>query len=263
MDIEALRDGKQLSLEHRRQLIQPVTGDEIYGALKQIGEDKAPGIDGFNSKFFKHSWSIIGDDVKKGIHEFFTHKRSYAAVNCTLVTLIPKTNTTSSVKDMRPISCCTTLYKMISKILTNRLSVVINTVIHDSQSAFLSGKVIHDNILLAQELVKGYGRKHISPRCMIQIDPQKAYDSVEWSALEGIMRELGFPDLFVDWVMLGVTTVSDRYVVNGCLTDLLMAKRGLRQGDPISPLLLVIIMEYLHLCLQKYKLQPNFNFHPC
>lgn len=97
---------------------------------------------------------------------------------------------------------------------------------------------------------------------MVQMDLQKAYDSVEWSALEGIMREMGFPGGFVEWIMICVRTVSYRFSVNGGVTDILKAKRGLRQGDPISPFLSVIVMEYLHRCLQKLKLNPNFNFHP-
>lgn len=92
------------------------------------------------------------------------------------------------------------------------------------------------------------------------MDPQKAYDTVELSALEGTLCEIGFPRHYVDWVMLGVTTVSYRYVVNGCQTRFPKARRGIRQGDPINPFLFVLIMEYLHRCLIKPS-QPNFNFH--
>lgn len=92
---------------------------------------------------------------------FFKNERMYKAVNCTLVTLIPKLAGACTMQEMRPISCCTTLYKIISKILTNRLSQVINYVVDEFQSAFLPSKVIHDNILLASELVRRYDRKSI------------------------------------------------------------------------------------------------------
>ncbi len=139
--------------------------------------------------------------------EFFEEQKIYKAINCTLVTLIPKSAEAKTVKDMLPISCCSTILKIISKILTDRLSNVINLVVDDSQYAFLMGKNIHDNIFLAQEMVKGYGRKGCSPRCLIQMDIQKAYDTVEWGALEAILKELGFPGIFIRWIMLCVTSV--------------------------------------------------------
>ena len=81
--------------------------------------------------------------------------------------------------------------------MTSRLSDVINSVVEDTQSAFIPGRNIQDNILLAQELVRGYGRKNVSPRCLVQMDIQKAYDTVEWQALQHIMVELGFPQILV------------------------------------------------------------------
>lgn len=197
IDVEALRNGKQLGRMHGDSRIRPVTDKEIWEALKSIGEAKAPGIDGFNSKFFKVAWNIVKTDLINVVQEFFGSEWLYKAVNCTLVTLIQKSSTAKTMKDMKPISCCTTVYKIISKVLTMRLSKVINEVVDESQSAFLPGKVIHDNILIAHELIRGYERKHISPRCAIQMDLQKAYDTVEWRALEEIMREMGFPRQFI------------------------------------------------------------------
>lgn len=111
----------------------------------------------------------------------------FDVVNCAIVTLIPKSAEEKKMGDMRLIACCSTVYKINSKILTIRLSKVINNVVDDSKSAFLVGKVIQDNIIMAHELISGYSIKHISPRCDIQMDIQKAYDIVEWMALEDIL----------------------------------------------------------------------------
>ena len=91
------------------------------------------------------------------------------------------------MKEYRPIACCTVLYKIISKLITHRLHEVIHTVIGDSQAGFIPGRKIGDNIILAHELVKAYTRKNVSPRSMLKIDLQKAYDSVEWPFLEQVM----------------------------------------------------------------------------
>lgn len=98
---------------------------------------------------------------------FFKNKRLYKAANYALVTLIPKTKDSTTVTEMRPIACCSTIYKIIFRILTVRLSKVISTITHDSQTAFILGRNIHDNIIMTHELIRGYNRNHISPRCTI------------------------------------------------------------------------------------------------
>lgn len=100
-------------------------------------------------------------------------------ISCTFVTLIPKIVNVIAVNDYRHIACCTVLYKINSKVLTNRLQAVVNDIVRDYQSAFIKGRVIFDNIVMSLELIKDYGKKNVSPRCMLKIDLQKAYESLE------------------------------------------------------------------------------------
>ncbi|XP_048503093.1 secreted RxLR effector protein 78-like [Beta vulgaris subsp. vulgaris] len=139
---------------------------------------------------------------------------------------------------------------------------MINEVIDLAQAGCMPGRNISDNILLATELIKGYNTKHISPRCMMKVDLKKAYDSIEWPFLQMMMNKLGFPSRFINWVMACVSSVSFSILINGAPCKPFKAKKGLRQGDPMSPFLFAIGMEYLSRCLGSLKHNPDFNFHP-
>lgn len=175
---------------------------------------------------------------------------------------MPKIANAIQAKDFRPIACCLVLSKIIAKILTLRLHSVINEVVNPSQAGFIPGRAINDNILLATELIKGYNRRHVSPRCVIKVDIKKAYDSVEWHFLEQVLMELNFPSDFVSWIMGCVKGVSYSILLNGIPAPPFQAKKGLRQGDPLSPFLFAICIEYLSRCLDELKDNPDFNFHP-
>lgn len=157
---------------------------------------------------YKACRHIIKGDVIATMQEFFQKGMLSKVSNNTIVTLIPKTDRAKTIREFRPIAGCTTFYKIISKILTSRLGKVLNEVIHESQATFVPGKSIHNHILLAFELLKGYLRKGWAPRCMLHIDLQKAYDIVNWNSLEYMLYEIGLPHKFIDEIMLGTTTVT-------------------------------------------------------
>lgn len=200
-------------------------------------------------KFFKANWHIVGDEVCKAVKQFSHTGKLLKQVNCTTITLVPKKPKPSYVKDFRPIACCTTLYKIIARILTDRMKKAVDLLVGPAQSAFIEGRIILDNVILSHELVKSYTRKSISLRCTIKIDVKKAYDSIEWSFLRSLLLELGIPYRFVMWVMECVCSVSYVVLFNGGLTPYFKAEKGLRQGDPMSPYLFVIAVEYLNRCL--------------
>lgn len=175
------------------------------------------------------------------VQEFFINGRLYRASNCSIVTLIPKSKEANRIKDCMPIACCSTIYKIIFKVLATRMGKVLDTIVGQNQAAFVKGQNIHNQILLTYELIKVYERKCGIPRCLMQMDIQKAYDTVDWKAF-------GFPWKFTIWIMIFVSYVSYRFNVNEKYTNIMEAKRGLRQGDPILRLLFVIVIE----CLNKY-----------
>ncbi|KAL0295056.1 UNVERIFIED_CONTAM: Retrovirus-related Pol polyprotein from type-2 retrotransposable element R2DM [Sesamum radiatum] len=123
-------------------------------------------------------------------------------------------------------------------------------------------RAIGDNILLAQELFSGYNQKHLPPRCALKVDLRKAYDTVEWDFLRAVLMLFGFPEQFIQWIVVCVTTPSFSVCLNGAPHGFFRGARGLRQGDPMSPFLFVLVMEVLTLILQQ-KIEQNggFSFH--
>ncbi|KAL0287396.1 UNVERIFIED_CONTAM: Retrovirus-related Pol polyprotein from type-2 retrotransposable element R2DM [Sesamum radiatum] len=128
---------------------------------------------------------------------------------------------------------------------------ILDMLISPSQNAFVPGRAIGDNILLAQELFSGYNQKHLPPRCALKVDLRKAYDTVEWDFLRAVLMLFGFPEQFIQWIVVCVTTPSFSVCLNGAPHGFFRGARGLRQGDPMSPFLFVLVMEVLTLILQQ------------
>lgn len=216
-------------------LIAPISFEEVKQALFDIDDAKSPGPYGYGSVFFKKAWEEVGCDMVEAVQEFFQTGRLLKQWNHALITLIPKSTHSNLVSDYRPISCCNVFYKVISKILASRLSAVIGGIIDPAQAAFIKDRSIVDNIHLAQELFRKYNRKNASPRCILKVDLQKVYDTISWTFLQEALQYLEFPTVFIGWIMECVSTSSFSIVINGTLHGFFSGKRGLRQGDPLSP----------------------------
>lgn len=148
---------------------------------------------------------------------------------------IPKVKDPSRIKDLRPISLCNVLYKLVSKVLANRLKVVLPDIISENQSAFIPRRLITDNVLIAYEVTHYLRNKRggLDGIAAIKADMSKAYDCVEWSFLEAMLTKLGFRRRWVNLIMKCVTTVRYQIKVNGVLTEQFVPTQGLRQGDPL------------------------------
>ncbi|GKD87001.1 RNA-directed DNA polymerase, eukaryota, reverse transcriptase zinc-binding domain protein [Tanacetum coccineum] len=182
----------KINTEDAQRMVRNISDSEIKNAMSKIEDSKAPGPDGYTARFYKSAWSIVGSEVCQAIKYFFTNGKILGEVNATLITLVPKIPTPGKVSDFRPIACCNVLYKCISKILTTRIKGVLGKLVGENQSAFIEGRQITDNILLSQELFRGYNRKHNIKKVSFKIDLQKAYDTISWDFLKEIIVMFGF-----------------------------------------------------------------------
>ena len=148
INIEIINEGPTLNDHHRSTLNLKFFYEQIKAAMWSIQDDKARGLDGYNSGFFKAAWDVVGNDVVKAIQNFFETGILLKAWNVTAITLIPKIACPNDPGDFRPISCCLVIYKLISKLICNRLKLVLNDIICSSQGAFIAGHSILHNVLL-------------------------------------------------------------------------------------------------------------------
>ncbi|XP_057779546.1 uncharacterized protein LOC130998129 [Salvia miltiorrhiza] len=221
--------------------------DEFRSALFQMHPDKSPGPDGLNPKFYQSCWNVVGEDVFKSCSTWLSDGMFPDGLNHTLISLIPKVDSPANMKELRPIALCNVLYKIVSKVLCNRLRHVLPDLIDNTQSAFVEGRLIQDNILIAFETIHTMKRQTRGKfgSFAFKIDISKAYDRVNWAYLDAVLRRLGFCDKWRGWMRLCVQTVSYDVLVNNVAVGPILPGRGLRQGDPLSPYLFILCAEGL------------------
>jgi hypothetical protein len=198
--------------------------EEVKPALDSIGDLKAPSPDGMPSVFYKRFWENIGDKVVLEVLAVLNGGPMSEGWNEMCVVTVPKIKNPESMKDMRPIILCHVIYKLVSKVLTNRLKKILAEIIAPNQSAFVPGRLITSNILISYECThymktKRSGREGYAA---VKLGMSKAYDIVEWVFLEKIRRRMGFLEQWIQLIMLCVTTVKYQLKVNGDYTYVLI-----------------------------------------
>jgi hypothetical protein len=213
-----------------KKLLAEFTVEEIALTLNQMSLLKSPEPDGFSACFYQHNWGTVHPEVCSAILHFLNSGSMDAHINTTHATLIPKVLSPSTVTELWPISFFNVIYKLLSKVLANRLKTVLPEVISCYQSEFLRGRVITDNILAAYETLHSIQMRMWSKVGFmgIKLDMSKAYDRVEWDFMEAVMVKLGFVNRWINLVMTCIRTMTYKVVVNGNLVGNIKSSRGIR-----------------------------------
>ena len=244
---------RRVTSEMNQALLKEFRAEEVWDALKQMHLTKSPAPDSMSPIFYQKYWDIIGPSVSNCILQTLNTGIMPRGINDTYICMIPKTKNPLKITDYRPISLCNVIYKLISKVLANRLKKILHSVINEAQSAFVPGRLIKNNVVVAFETMHSIAkRKKGKVRSMaIKLDMSKAYDHVEWAYLRSMMQKMGFEEKWISLIMMCVTTASFSVLINGEPRGTITPSRGLRQGDPISPYLFLLCTEGLTTLLRK------------
>jgi hypothetical protein len=227
------------------------TTEEIQRIVSNMRSNAAPGPDGFNAGFYKAAWKWVGKDVTTLVTEFYEKNVFHKEINRTHIALIPKVPSPDTPKDYRPISLCNVIYKIIAKTLAERIKIHLPHIIHPSQAAFMQGRHIASNIILAQEIIHSFNLKSWKQKAfMLKVDLAKAFDRIEWHFIVTAMKNLGFTDRFIQLVYTCISSTTMAIIINGEPGPEFNPGRGIRQGCPLSPYLFIIAINELALCLQ-------------
>lgn len=238
---------------HELQALQdPIMVQEVQQVIQTWPRNKSPGPDGFTGEFYTKYQNILIRDIHAVLSHITTTGDSLHPLNTSHIILIPKKETSLHPQDYRPISLIHGMQRIFSKILANRVQQYIPRLVSEEQTGFIKNRQIAEGFIYAQHALHNSQQNKI-PLAIFKADVHKAFDTISWEYLIKVLKNLNFPSNWLLWIENSVLKGTSQILINGLLGKKITLKRGVRQGDPLSPFLFIIAMDFINRWVSKLK----------
>ena len=240
----------KLSEENKELCDNQITMCECEMALHKMKKDKSPGTDGFTIEFYQYFWKDIKELVFDSLTAAYDNKELSYEQRRGVIKLIPKKDKDLCyIKNWRPISLLNTDYKILTNILSNRMQVVLPSIISMDQTAYLKTRNISINIRSIYDVIDHTVKKENSSLIAF-LDFEKAFDKLNWTFIDRTLEKTGFGESFRKWINIIYTNSESCIINNGTTSPYFKIHAGVRQGCPLSALLFILAVEILAIAIR-------------